>query len=243
LWTAVTPQATSFRIDRSRSRAVFARVLPNADQQIITSDRYGVYHHLDNHRRQLCWAHLMRDLRACLERTPAAQQWAQAILTQVQVAFAYWHWYQVELIDRMQLQVLLAPIRATIVDDIRFGMVDDAQTNTLRADLLRHWDALWTFSRVDGVEPTNTSAERAIRPAVMWRKICFGTQSADGSRFVERLLSVVATCRQLGRSVSLCDPHQCTPRILEQAGFPRSFCHPLNGYPYLTNAQQRGIVI
>jgi transposase len=201
LWTAVTAQAISFRIDRARSRTIFAQVLPHADQQIITSDRYGVYHHLANQRRQLCWAHLIRDLRACLERTPAAQQWAQAILTQVQVAFAYWRWYQVELIDRIQLQVLLAPIRATIGDHVRLATVDDPQANTLRADLLQHWDSLWTFSRVEGVEPTNNVAERAIRPAVMWRKICFGTQSAVGSRFVERMLSVVATCRQQGRSV------------------------------------------
>ena len=59
--------------------------------------------------------------------------------------------------------------------------------------------ALWTFARVDGVEPTNNGAERALRPAVLWRKGSFGSDSDAGSRFAERLLTVVATCREQGR--------------------------------------------
>ncbi len=61
--------------------------------------------------------------------------------------------------------------------------------------------ALWTFARVDGVEPTNNAAERALRPAVLWRKGSFGSDSAAGSRFTERLLTIVATCRQQGRGL------------------------------------------
>ncbi len=52
---------------------------------------------------------------------------------------------------------------------------------------------------VVGVEPTNNQAEQTIRPAVLWRKGSFGTQSDDGARFVERMLSVAATCKQQGR--------------------------------------------
>jgi len=59
--------------------------------------------------------------------------------------------------------------------------------------------ALWTFARVEGGEPTNNAAERALRPAVLWRKGSFGSDSEAGSRFAERLLTVVATCRQQGR--------------------------------------------
>jgi transposase len=65
--------------------------------------------------------------------------------------------------------------------------------------LAKSWPALWTFARVDGVEPTNNGAERALRPVVLWRKGSFGSDSAAGSRFVERLLTVVASCRQRGR--------------------------------------------
>jgi len=71
----------------------------------------------------------------------------------------------------------------------------------LSQELLTWWDARWTFVTHPGVEPTNNAAERVLRPAVIWRKQCFGAQSADGSRFVERILSVVTTCRQQGRNV------------------------------------------
>jgi transposase len=64
-------------------------------------------------------------------------------------------------------------------------------------------EGLWTFVRVEGVEPTNNGAERALRHAVIWRRISGGTDSADGSRFVERMLTVVATCRQQKRNVTL----------------------------------------
>ncbi len=59
--------------------------------------------------------------------------------------------------------------------------------------------ALWTFVRVRGVEPTNNAAERALRRAVLWRRKSFGTQSAAGSCFVERILTVATTLRQQGR--------------------------------------------
>jgi transposase len=55
---------------------------------------------------------------------------------------------------------------------------------------------LWTFVRVEGIEPTNNDAERALRHGVIYRKTSGGTDSESGSRFVERMLSVVATCRQ-----------------------------------------------
>jgi transposase len=69
------------------------------------------------------------------------------------------------------------------------------------SELRRLWDCLWTFTRVAGVEPTNNAAARALRHAVIWRRISGGTDSAAGSRYVERMLSVVATCRQQKRSV------------------------------------------
>jgi transposase len=60
---------------------------------------------------------------------------------------------------------------------------------------------IWTFLRVEGVEPTNNAAERGLRRAVLWRRMSFGTQSASGSRFVGRIQTAVATLRQQGRDV------------------------------------------
>jgi transposase len=67
--------------------------------------------------------------------------------------------------------------------------------------VLKVYDALWTFVRVEGVEPTNHAAARAIRPGVLWRQGSFGTQSANGSRFVEAMMTVVATLKQQHRNV------------------------------------------
>jgi transposase len=61
------------------------------------------------------------------------------------------------------------------------------------------WTALWTVARVEGVEPTSNGAERTLRPAVLWRKGSFGSDSEAGSRFAEQLLTVVASRRQQGR--------------------------------------------
>ena len=62
-------------------------------------------------------------------------------------------------------------------------------------------ESLWTFARRAGVEPTNNAAERAVRHAVCWRKTSYGMDSERGRRFVERMLIVVASCRQQGRGV------------------------------------------
>ena len=77
----------------------------------------------------------------------------------------------------------------------------DHKAAALCRELRKWWLALWTFVRVEGVEPTNNVAERALRPAVLWRKGSFGSDSEAGSRFAERLLTVAATCHQQGRPV------------------------------------------
>lgn len=76
-----------------------------------------------------------------------------------------------------------------------------AKTSATCFKILKVEEGLWTFARVEGVEPTNNAAERALRFAVIRRRISGGTDSERGSRFVERTLSVVATCRQQSRNV------------------------------------------
>jgi transposase len=68
-------------------------------------------------------------------------------------------------------------------------------------DILKRYEALWTLVPVEGVEPTKNTAERSIRPGVLWRKGSIGTQSAAGARFVESMMTVVATLKQQQRSV------------------------------------------
>jgi hypothetical protein len=71
----------------------------------------------------------------------------------------------------------------------------------LGRELGRQWECLWTFVRVEGVEPTNNAAERAVRPGVLWRKRSFGNQGEGGRAFVERMLTVAGSLRLQGRQV------------------------------------------
>jgi len=98
------------------------------------------------------------------------------------------------------LQRRLIPLQARLGRLLRRGQANpDWKAAGLCRELTKWWPALWTFARVEGVEPTNNVAERALRPAVLWRKGSFGSDSAAGSQFAERLLTVVASCRQQGR--------------------------------------------
>ena len=72
---------------------------------------------------------------------------------------------------------------------------DDARVRRFCRNVLAVYPALWTFARVEGVEPTNNHAERTLRRAVIWRKVSFGNPSDAGCRFVERILTVTQTLR------------------------------------------------
>ena len=94
------------------------------------------------------------------------------------------------------------PIQARLGRLLRRGQENpDRKAAALCRELRKWWTALWTFARVDGVEPTNNVSERAPRPAVLWRKGSFGSDSEAGSRFAEWLLTVAATCQQQGRGL------------------------------------------
>jgi transposase len=121
-------------------------------------------------------------------------------LAEIQRLFALWHRFRAGEFGRETLQRRLIPLQARLGRLLRRGQESsDRKAAGLCRDLIRWWPALWTFARVDGLEPTNNVAERALRPAVLWRKGSFGADSAAGSRFAERLLTVVASCRQQGR--------------------------------------------
>lgn len=202
LWTATSAASTVFRITKSRGRAGLDCLLDENYQGIIGSDRWNAYNRYGDTQRQLCWAHLKRNVRALAEGQMPESTWAENLLDQIAALFAAWHRLRDGTTDRAGLQAALLPIQQALGDALRAGQRKRwHKIVSLSNDLLAHWEALWTFARVEGVEPTNNAAERVLRPAVIWRKQCFGTQSAAGSRFVERILSVVTTCRQQKRNI------------------------------------------
>src|SRR5262249_14979967 len=101
-------------------------------------------------------------------------------------------------------------VRSMVREQLQAGTACGcAKTAGTCRELLAVEPALWTFVRVEGVEPTNNAAERALRHAVLWRKTSHGTDSQAGSRFVENILTIVATCRQQGRNVLDCLTECC----------------------------------
>lgn len=200
VWTVVTATQTIFHINRSRGGAVARALLGAAWTGIVGSDRGTMYKWLPVDRRQVCWAHLKRDFQKLVDWGPASRPVGQQLLALEAEVFARWHQFRQGAIDRATLRAELVPIQAAMWQ----VLVEASTRPTGKAagvcwELRQVWEALWTFADVAGVEPTNNVAERALRPAVLWRKGSFGTHSEAGSHFVERMLTVTATCRQQQR--------------------------------------------
>jgi transposase len=202
LWVVVTSVGVVFRIARSRAGAVAAGLLGEEPQPIVISDRFPGYEWIKLKSRQVCWAHLRRDFQAMIDREGDGAEVGRQLLWQSNKLFEYWHKVRDGTIRRSTFLQTVAWLRPMVRSSLERGAVCACpKTATTCAELLRLWDCLWTFTRVAAVEPTNNAAERALRHAVIWRRISGGTDSEAGSRYVERMLSAVATCRQQGRSV------------------------------------------
>ena len=200
LWVAVCAIATCFRIHPSRGKAGLRAVLGEAYRGIVGSDRLGTYKQFTPGHRPLCWAHLIRNLLGLLSRYADDTGWARRMLALTDDLFFAGHAYQEGWYDQIAVQQARIPVRLAMLDLLQEGRsVPYPKIAGFSRELLKQWDALWTFRRVEGVEPTNNAAERALRPAVLWRKGSFGSRSAAGCRFAERMLRVCATCAQQGR--------------------------------------------
>lgn len=201
LWVAVTARVTVFLV-HARRGLVAAQALLGEFAGILVTDRWSAYAHWSRERRQLCWAHLVREFTAFTERGGAAARIGQALLGEMTPMFAGWHRVRDGTLGRAPFRRAMRPVRARVEALLREGAAcRHAKTAGTCREILKLAPALWTFVDVPGVEPTNNAAERALRPAVLWRKGCFGTHSAAGSRFVERMLTVAATLKQQRRNV------------------------------------------
>ena len=116
--------------------------------------------------------------------------------------FTWWHRVREGEWVRSTLRSSMTPLRRKVERLLEAGsQCGVAKTERTCREILKRREALWTFVQVEGVEPTKNTAERSIRPGVQWRKGSFGTQSADGSRFVESMMTVVATLKQQKRTI------------------------------------------
>jgi transposase len=202
LWAAATTGVAAFVIHAKRSALGLKAILGESIDGIVHSDRWHVYLQVPEDRRQLCWAHLKRDFRKIVECGGPSAFVGRRGLRIVKDLFAAWHAFEAGTITRGRLQGLIAPLERrfgkTLVDG---GLGADARVAKFCENLLNLEAALWTFARVEGVEPTNNFMERLVRLAVLWRRRSFGCNSVAGCRFVERILTVVQTCRLRDRNV------------------------------------------
>jgi len=202
LWVATTMAATVFRVARSRSGKIAREILGEDFGGRLVTDRWSGYNWFDVERRQLCWAHLRRDIIGMIDRGGIGAGIAAMMLDEVDKMFEWWSRVRDGTMERASFQENMKPVRAEVEQLLREASESaEKKTAGMCREILTLEKALWTFVDVEGVEPTNNAAERAIRPAVLWRKGSFGNDSEKGSRFTERILTTVATLRQHHRNV------------------------------------------
>ena len=203
LWAAATTQVAAFLIHGRRSAKGLAALLGAEIQGILCSDRWGVYSQIPAERRQICWAHLKRDFQKVVDRGGPNASVGRRGLRIVTKVFAAWHAFREERSTRDEMRTEMERLSCRLNRLLLEGAIlgEEKPVIAFCENLLAVEAALWTFTRQEGVEPTNNFMERLLRRAVLWRRRSFGCVSEDGCRFVERMLTVVQTRRLQGRSV------------------------------------------
>ncbi len=202
LWVNATRDVTVYHLLEGRATKQAKQVISERAKGIIGTDRFGAYNWLPARRRQICWAHLKRDFQAMVDRGGQSAQVGEGLLKEVEEVFKLWPQLRDGKISRNQLHEEIAPVEQRVKGLLKRGSCcDNKKTRHTCERIVKPRRSLWRFVQVEGIEPTNNSAERALRRAVLWRRKSFGTQSEGGSRFVERILTAMMSLRQQGRNV------------------------------------------
>ena len=189
LWVMVNTTVALFTVHGSRSQAAFEALIERW-AGILVSDGYGVYRQWV-HGRQTCLAHLIRRARGLAERRDPEIAWfGGRVMRELQRLV---HWATAPPTSG-EVQTWYARMVHLLG---RYRQRSD-EAGTFARTLDRELGALWTFVVEEGVEPTNNRAERALRFAVLWRKMMHGIYNEKGDRWVERILSLRETCRLRG---------------------------------------------
>jgi transposase len=201
LWVFVAASYTVFALRTTRAATVLQELLSDAFDGVVNCDRAKMY--WKRGRLQWCWAHLTRDFQGLIDhRDKQVKRLGHDLMRQTRKLFRHWSRCRDGTITFAGMRRLMDPIRREVEGLLLRGLFSgNPELVGMCRELHAHRDWLWTFLEVEGVEPTNNVSERALRHAVIWRKLSFGTQSAHGSRFVATILTVAETCRQQSRNV------------------------------------------
>ena len=193
VWAAVQPKLAVFSILPSRARYVIESIVGAVPQGIVVSDRYAAYAYIDSSKRQVCWAHLIRDFTRIAQRSGQAGEVGRRLLG---LGYLMFRWRDQGRTTAEQFE----PLTRRVHQALQRGIAQTQCTRTANtcANVLKVWHALWGFISHPGVEPTNNAAEQALRGIVLKRKISGLTRSKRGDEFVARGFSVHETCRRQG---------------------------------------------
>jgi transposase len=203
MWVAVTRFLSVFIIRPTRATVSAKELLGELFSGFLVTDRFSSYNWVDLERRQFCWAHLIRDILKISERSGEDHRIAIFILAHVKWMFTLYDKVGEKKLSRSSFQRAMKFTKNSIEDLLLEGTKStNKKTRGTCRQILKQKEGLWTFIDVEGLEPTNNIAERTIRAYVLWRKMSFGSQSERGNRFIERMMTVRATCRQQERNVA-----------------------------------------
>jgi len=194
-WAVVTPTVVWYSLLPSRARYVATSLVGEQFNGILVSDRYAVYDYVDADKRQVCWAHLLRDFTRIGQRAGLAGQIGRGLLGAGYVLFR-WR-------EQRRSAAEFDPLCRRVKRLLEQGRVQTQCTRTANtcANLLKLWPALWNFLGNAAVPPTNNDAERALRALVLKRKISGPTRSRRGDEFLGHGFSAYETCRRQGRDL------------------------------------------
>ena len=181
LWGMCTPDASIFQVAEHCNREQFDQLIAGYDG-IVVSDRWPGYQHLDPNRRQVCWSHLQRDFRRHSEGLAEQKIFGEQGLLLTGRVFKAWRAFQHEHQDPERLATEIEPVQTELQELLTHAGRKSPRTRLHRVfanNLLKIWPALWTFVTIDGVQPTNNPAERALRGPVIHRKLSHGTRSQE----------------------------------------------------------------
>jgi transposase len=205
LWVMVTALGTAFQIVSGRNREELLKLIGDKYVRVITSDRHSLYSHLPAGQHQYCWAHLRRDFQAMIDRNNDGSKTGRELLTLSDELFGLWKRVRDGTLTRRAFTskmtrpgVFRSRFHAVLERGLLCGC---AKTRGTCGRLTEREPSLFMFAFINGVEPTNNAAERAIRHGVIWRKQSHGPKSESGARYLANIWSVVETCRQQGRQV------------------------------------------
>jgi transposase len=202
LWVVATALVVVFHIARSRSSKVARQLLGEDFAGLLTTDRWSAYEWVDAGLRQLCWAHLTRDFQGFIDRGGRGGRIGLELMRERNRFFKWYHRVRDGTLAREDFEKRMRGVEHRVGRLLRKAMLQaEKRTAGMAREILRWEKCLWTFVDVPGLEPTNNFGERCIRHAVMYRKTSFGTQSEEGSRFVERIFTATTTLKLQGRDV------------------------------------------